>query len=128
MKYRGYTIVMVPWFDSEGMKQWSRMTFRGELDSKFLLKKVVQFIKTEFSKSVDKHWVRLHCIIMNEFDKRAELPEAAQTTLQEATEAWIKRLEEYKDEDEDQPDTVLPHEDTGSAGEPLPTVSDSDQR
>ena len=125
MKYRGHTIVMVPWFDYEGMKQWVRMTFRGELDSKFLLKQVVKFIKTEFQKSVDKHWVRVHCIIMNQYDKLAELPEVAQTTLKEATEAWIKRLEEYPDEDEDSTDTVLPSEDNGVPEAQVSPVQDS---
>lgn len=125
MRYRGQTIVMVPWFDADGMKQWVRMTFNGELDSKFLLKKVVQFIKTEFQKSVDKHWVRVHCIIMNQYDKLAELPEAAKTTFEEAKEAWIKRLEEYTDEDEDSTDSVLPSEDNGVTKESLPTVQDS---
>ena len=128
MRYRGHTIVMVPWFDSEGMKQWTRLTFHGELDKKFLLKKVVQYIKSEFGKSVDKHWVRIHCIMMNQYDKRVELPEAAQTTFEQATEAWIKRLEEAADEDEDQPDSVLPSEDNGVAAAPLPLVPDSDRQ
>ena len=128
MRYRGHTIVMVPWFDSEGMKQWTRLTFHGELDKKFLLKKVVQYIKSEFGKSVDKHWVRIHCIMMNQYDKRVELLEAAQITFEQATEAWIKRLEEAADEDEDQPDSVLPSEDNGVAAAPLPLVPDSDRQ
>jgi len=125
MKYRGYTIVMVPWFDNEGMKQWSRMTFRGQIDRKFLIKQVVKYIKSAFSKSVDKHWVNEHCIIMNEFDKREELPEAAMSTFEAAKEAWIKRLEEAADEDEDNTDPVLPQEDTGSATVPLRPLPDS---
>ena len=123
MKYNGQTIVMVPWYDHEGMKQWSRMTFRGTLDKKFLLKKVVAFVAQEFKKSVDKHWVREHCIIMNEYDKREVLPEAAQSTFEEAKEAWIKRLEEAPDEDEDEPDSILPSEDNGVAESPLSDLS-----
>lgn len=125
MRYIGQTMVMVPWFDHEGMKQWSRLTFVGNMDRKFLYKKVVQWVKLNFGNKVDRAWVQQWCIIMNEHDKLARLPEEAQGTFEEAVEAWIKRLEEYPDEDEDQPDTVLSSEDNGAAEPSLPPVQSS---
>lgn len=125
MRYKGQTIVLVPWFDHEGMKQWTRLTFQGDMDRKFLFKKVVQWVQLNFDKKIDRAWVQKHCPIMNQYDKLVDLPEQALSTFDEAVEAWIKRLEEYSDEDENQPDTVLQSTDNGGAESPLPPVSDS---
>lgn len=126
MKYNGNTTVLVPWFDAEGMKQWSRLTFRGTMDRKFLFKKIVHWVMAEFNKKVDRLWVQQQCVILNEFDKMIDLPEAAQGTFDEAVEAWIKRMETEADENEDQPDTILSGEDNTVSEQPLSDLSHSD--
>lgn len=130
MKLRGQTIVMVPWFDSDGMKQWVRMTFRGEMDSRFMYKQIRLWIKKEFKKHVDKKWIKANCSIINEYldenGKEKNQPLSDDAAFDQLVEDWIKRLESYEDEDES--DTVLSKENTGDSEEPVRPVSDSDKR
>jgi hypothetical protein len=130
MKLKGQTIVMVPWFDSDGMKQWLRLSFRGKMDERFMYRQVVAYIKREFNKTVDKKWIKATCPIINEFkdhsgkEKYQGLSDT--TAFNSMVEDWIKRLE--SDEDEDKSDTILPQEDHGTPELPVQPVSDTDRR
>ena len=104
MILRGRTLVLVPWFDSDGMKQWLRLQFTGSIDKRGLYKKCIRYIKDEFNKSVDKRWLKLHCLFMNEHDPDSPT-KISKTQLNNYIETWIKGLE--TDEDEDDSDSVL---------------------
>lgn len=127
MKLRGQTIVMVPWFEADGMKQWVRMSFRGEIDKRLLYNKVIAYIKQEFGKTVSKGWVDAHCGIINEFlDEKGKTKFNSVSSgagLNQIIEDWIERLQ--ADEDESEPDSVLPGGDNESSELPLRSVPDS---
>ena len=103
MKLTGQTIVLVPWFDAEGMKQWLRMSFNGEMDSRFLYKQIIAYIKKEFGKKVTKAWVKASCPIINERldkkgnERRTQL--SSDNAFMQIVEDFIKDMESNEDED-----------------------------
>jgi len=128
MKLRGQTIVMIPWFQADGMKQWVRMSFRGEIDKRLLYRKIAEYIKQEFDKRIDKKWIDANCGIINEFLDDKGKPKFNSVSsgdgLNKVIEDWIERLE--ADEDEDEPNPVLPSGDNEGSELPLRSVPDSD--
>jgi len=117
---------MVPWWDAEGMKQWLRLTFHGDADSRFIFRQIRVYIKTEFNKVVDKQWIKAHCPIINEAldstgsSKLQRLSDDESFTVM--VDEWIERLE--ADENEDESDTPLQEGDTDSPEQPLCAVPD----
>lgn len=108
MKLKGQTIVMLPWFDSDGMKQWVRLTFRGDMDERFMYKQVRLYIKKEFNKRVDKQWIKAHCPILNEYiykGKERTKQISNNDSFMQLVEEFIKEVE--SNEDEDRADYIL---------------------
>lgn len=128
MKLHGQTIILLPWWDAEGMKQWLRLTFNGTVDSRFMYRQIVAYIKKEFNKTVDKNWVKRNCPMLNEYrdskgkDVRKQISD--DTSFTQLLEEYIQRMESYEDEDE--PDSVLPPENTGSSELPVSSMPNKD--
>lgn len=103
MKLKGQTIVMLPWFDSDGMKQWVRLTFRGEMDARELYKHVRVYIRKEFNKKVDKQWIKANCPILNEYtddkgkDRTKQVSDS--DSFMQLVDEWIREVESNEDED-----------------------------
>jgi len=128
MKLTGQTIVLVPWFDAEGMKQWVQMRFNGEMDSRFLYKQIAAYIKKEFGKRVDKVWIKASCPIINEHqdakgrEKRKQLSDDVSFT--KMVEDFIKDME--SNADEDSADYVLQGGNPEGTEFPVQAVPDKD--
>lgn len=102
MILKGQTIVMVPWFDADGMKQWVRLSFKGEMDERFMYKQVRTYIKKEFNKTVDKRWIKACCPIMNEYidskGKERKKQVSNDDSFLQLVEEFIKEVESNEDE------------------------------
>ena len=109
MKLTGQTIVLIPWFDSDGMKQWVRLSFDGEMTDDFMYRQVRLYIKKEFDKKIDKRWIKAMCPILNEHRDNKGKPKTKQITSDTAftqmIEEFIKGVE--SNEDEDRADYIL---------------------
>lgn len=127
MKLHGETIVLIPYFDHEKMKQWFKLSFVGEMDSRFLYKKLADFIKTEFGQSVSKSWIKKSCPILNEYKdgkkkgSRRQLSHDGSFT--KFANEWCDRME--SNEDEDRADFLLQTGNPEGPTGPLPTVPDT---
>lgn len=106
MIYKGVTKALVPWYDTDGMKQRSLLTFRGDIDKRALLKTIVGFVKLNFKKTVSTTWVKKNVPIINDFvrDGKQSLtlvndPRVFGRQFEDVVEAWIKRLEEAEEDD-----------------------------
>lgn len=101
MKLHGKTVVLVPWFDSTGMKHWVRMQFNGTMDMRKFYSIVINYIKKEFGTTVSKQWVKTQCPMMNEFDSNA--PKITDAQFKESLEAWLQEMQADADKDESDP-------------------------
>ena len=127
MKLLGQTVVLIPYFDHVGMKQWLRLSFNGEMSHKFMYRRITAFIKSEFNKTVSKQWIKRSCPVLNDRrDERTGKLKRKQITDNDAFESmindWIRRIE---DETEDKSDTILQAEDTRTPEEPVRPVPDT---
>lgn len=126
MKLYGQTIVLIPYFDHEGMKQWYRLTFTGEMNRQFMYRQLIKFIKTEFNKSVSKAWIKQCCPIINEYEdgkknKRKQLTsDGAFTKL---VDDWVGEMK--SNEDEDRADYLLQTGNPEGTTGPVRSVPDS---
>lgn len=127
MKLYGDTIVLVPYFDHENMKQWYKLTFIGEMDRKFLYKQIGKFIAKEFNKSVSKAWIKASCPIINEYQygKKAKRQKLLSDdgSFTQLVEDWITGME--SNEDEDRADYLLQTGNLEGATEQVRPVPDS---
>ncbi len=109
--------VMLPWYDTEGNKQWSILTFWGEIAYDTIYKHVKDFILHNFKRNVSTKWVKTFCPIIKE-DEETEEDKAR---IQKAVEAFIERME-LKDENEDGTHTSSEEGSTCKAERPLRIV------
>lgn len=129
MKYHGVTRVIVPWFDTEGMKQRTLLKLEGTIDKRTLFRGIREFCRKNFNKKVSDGWIIKNCPIINQNKSALTMisdPKAIGRQFPKYIEDWIARLEAYDEETDDNgtPDSEssLPAE----AGEqvsdlPLPT-------
>ncbi len=91
--------ILIPWFDSEGSKQWLTMKFSGWVERRKLRRCVRKFIKNTFNKRVSKMY--LNSIITASLMKPCEAQYTRKRATDEEVEAWIGRIQC----DDDTPDT-----------------------
>lgn len=133
MKYTGTTKVIVPWFDTDGMKQRSLLTIEGDITKHKLVFGIQRFIRENFGVNKSKNWVLKNCPIININNDNVGTivsdPNIFGKLFPEHVEAWIKRLEEYNDDaTETGTDSTGTTPDVTKAEEPLcdlPNSSDS---
>lgn len=116
MRLKGSTIVLVPWFSTDGQKNWFNCKFTGDLDRRRLFREIAKHIKRALQRTVSKKWMRSSILIVN----NPLVRDASQAEI----DAFINRMELHEDEIEGHPE---------SAGSPaqeaegnLPSVSPQD--
>lgn len=132
MIYRGETIIRIPWFDTEGKKNWSQLRINGDIDRRRLLRGVCDFAKKNFNKTVSNAWVLKNCLIINVAllrGKNKVTPISHQSAFdkhfEEWKEGWIARLEaETEDETDDEANTSGEGSPVEGAEPSLQVVSD----
>lgn len=127
MKYFGKTKVLVPWFDTDGMKQRSLIILEGTIDKRALLKGIHNFIKTNFHKTVSNTWILKNCPIINQYDGNLTMvsnTEAIGRQFSEEVNAWLTRLEEEADAIEAGTDSGNTIQDTTGTTESVPALQD----
>ena len=96
MRYEETTIVLVPWFDTDGNKNWFNFKFKGSVDRRRIYREVIRHVKRALNRQVSKRFLRENVRIIPQ-----DVPQTEKETL-DAIEAFIQRME--YNEDEDQPD------------------------
>lgn len=91
MKLLGNTVVLAPWFDTDGNKNWFNFKFSGAVDRRRVFREIRKHIKNALSVSVSKKWIMENCLILNNPDVRQP--------SQSEIEAFIQRMELHEDED-----------------------------
>lgn len=120
-KLKGQTKVMIPWEDTEGKRQYSMLTFDGDLYVSKMHSIIREFVKDNFKVDVDKDWLDNVPLVVNQYDDPVEVSESEADRI---VEEFIQRME-TDDEDEDYPDTDSTGGNAQEAEEPLPVVSDT---
>lgn len=119
-KYLEHTKAMVPYFETDGSKQWAMMTFTGRIHNNKVIHEVRRFIEHNFKVKVSKEWVKVHVPIIS---TNIEDIKAREGNMGAAVEEFIKRIEQ-RDENEDGTDTEGQSSNVTSPEEPLRSVSD----
>lgn len=119
--FLGTTKVFIPWKDTDGMKQWSVLTFKGDANAERLFREVRKFIKHNFRNRVTNEWIMSRCRIWNSEENPAAKPVTKRPTNKQVEE-FIQRIQ---DADEDGADTVSENGNAQEAKEPLPPVPDT---
>lgn len=121
--FKGTTKVFVPWKDTEGMKQWTVLTFTGDAESEKLLAEVRKFIRHNFKKRKSNKWILNMCRMWNSEEEPA--PKMTVKEQDKAIEDFIQRIQS-NDEDEVGTHTDSETPDAGKATGALPTVPTQD--
>lgn len=83
------TRVLVPWFDTDGNKNWMNFLFVGDVDKRRAYREIYKTVKKTLQRSVSKEWIRVHCLFQAPEDEAKQIKEA----LDNFIEHWIDRLE-----------------------------------
>lgn len=116
--------VLVPWFDTDGNKQWSNVKFTGWVDRRVLRRCLRKFIKTNFNTSVSKSY--LDALISESVQLITDKPVDRRIVSDREVEEWIQRIQCNDDDNEidDEAVTRVQDEPCGEAGMALPVVQD----
>lgn len=114
MKLYGETKVMVPWFDSDGMKQWQMLTFRADeghgIDKRWLLRQIEAHIKKAFGKKMSHTWIKKNCPVINSEEALPGVSHdsAYEKYMDDFVARWVDRMQQEGEdaEDEDERDTA----------------------
>lgn len=105
MRYYGVTKVIIPWFDTEGMRQWSILTYNGGVDRRRILREMRKFAKRNFKKVVPKNWLCAQQIV-NTYDPNKKLTEAEETSFNTALHEYLTKIHDEADAIEAGTDTA----------------------
>ena len=97
-------VILVPWFDTDGMKQRSYLKFTGECDMRLLVKAVQGFITENFG-SVSRDYVRALIKANLRVLKKSSAHKEQVLASDELIENWIQGLQDAEDQDEGHPGT-----------------------
>lgn len=119
-------VVIIPWFDNEGMKQRSHLMFKGTVDKRRMRRELFRFMRVNFNCKPHSLFVngtldaniRAFCTVMNPAMRIA----SRKTGLDQAIEEWLQRIQDEPDESEGCTESkeVLP----GSPEEPMPVMQE----
>lgn len=121
-KLTGQTKIMIPYIDSEGMRQFQMITLNGKVYASKMYAGIKKFVLDNYGVKVDKDWLTHVPLIVNSNDPEVQITEEEK---QRIVDSFIERME-LKDDDEieDGADSGSESEAAVEAGEPLCTVSD----
>ena len=119
-KLKGTTKILIPWFDTDGNRQYSMLTLTGTIYASKMYAGIRQFVKHNFGVDVDKDWLYHVPLISNQYDPEVAVTDEERDQL---IEEFIQRME-LKDEIEDEPTAGDQSQDACEASEPLRSLSD----
>lgn len=119
-KLSGTTKILIPWFDTDGNRQYSMLTLTGTIYASKMYAGIRQFVKHNFGVDVDKDWLYHVPLISNQYDPEVAVTDEERDQL---IEEFIQRME-LKDEIEDEPTAGDQSQDACEASEPLRSVQD----
>lgn len=125
-KLTGTTKILIPYFDTEGMRQWTMITLTGSIYASKMYAGIREFVKKNFGIEVDKDWLIHIPLITNSNDPELAVSEDESKQL---IEELIQRLE-LKDEDESDTDTAIessPAEEATASVRPVSEPSTGEQ-
>lgn len=120
-KLKGTTKILIPWFDSEGQRQYSMITLTGTIYASKMYAGIKDFVKQNFNVEVDKDWLAHVPLISNSEDPEIKVTDEERDQL---IEEFIQRMELKDDEIENEPTGGSESEDADKASEPLRTLPD----
>jgi hypothetical protein len=100
MKLLGETKVMLPWFDTDGNKNWSVLTFKGDVDHRRVRREIRKFVLHNFKRRVSNRWIDEMAVI-NPQDAEVQ----PRIVTDEEVEAFIQRMRYEENEDGAHPDS-----------------------
>src|ERR1043165_7344338 len=92
--YHGVTKVIIPWFDTEGYKQYSILTFSGDrVHRKRIWREIRKFCLRNFKRKVTKRFIR-GLPIVNTYDpQRIQINAELEERQQRAIDEMIQRMQ-----------------------------------
>ena len=118
-KLNGTTKVIIPYFDTDGYRQYSLITLNGTLYASKVYAGIRQFVRDNFGTEVDTDWLHNVPLIANEHDPEAKVSD---TEWNHIMESLIDRWELKDDEIEDLADTGDSGEDACEAEKQMLTM------
>ena len=101
-------VIMIPWFDTEGMKQRAFLCFKGDVDRRRVYREVRRWAKLNFNKTMPsaeiKQIVAINARTFTNVINPAQRAANRAVGLDALVDEWIKRIQDDT-EDEGQPDT-----------------------
>ena len=118
-------LILLPWFDTDGNKQWSTLKFIGWVERRKLRRCIRKFINNTFNKTVSKTY--LDEIITASLASGS----TAQYTRKRATdaevEAWLERIQCDDDTPDSEGDAYIQNEPAGEARLEVSAMPDQSQ-
>ena len=112
-------VIIIPWFDSEGMKQRTHLCFNGEVDHRRVVRELRRWAKMKFNANMSSEWakavLKANVTAFRTVIKPAMAIADRKVGLNQRIEDWIQRIQ---DDPEDENES-----DTGSQGD-LPETSE----
>lgn len=124
MKYNACHI-LIPYFDSDGMKQWVKIYVASVIDRRKVYRGVRKYVKDNFKKKVSNDWVKAHCIIEGDtyINPLRQSTEARAKLRSEMDTLYLQLWEAEQNADKDGAYSGDQNEDTGGARNALRPVS-----
>lgn len=101
-------VIIVPWFDSEGMKQRTHLCFKGLVDVRRVQRELRRWAKLNFKTVMSTKWakaiIKANKVAFTQVMQPAVVIADKKTQLNQRIEDWIKRIQDDT-EDEGEPDT-----------------------
>lgn len=125
-KLLGKTKVLIPYYDTEGARQYTMITIEGDIYASKLYAGIKEFARANFGVEVNKDWLHHVPLIVNEHDPEVKISEEEKNQL---IEEFIQRME-LKDDDETESGSVTGSEteDVAQAGQPLCAMPDQPEQ
>jgi len=104
MRYSGHTKVLIPWYDTEGMKNWMLLSFIGDVDRRRVLAEIRKTVKKQLGRSISKKWIKENVMIVPNSADTVQTDEMSAAELRAKTEAFIQRMESDADNEGTNPE------------------------
>ena len=116
--------ILVPWFDTDGNKQWSNVKFTGWVHRRVLRRCLRKFIKANFGLQARKSY--LDALITMSCLRPSDATYVRKRATDAEVEEWIGRIQCNDDDNEtdDEAITSIQNEPSGEARLALPVVQD----
>lgn len=123
MRIAAGTKVMLPYYDSEGYKQWLLITLQSDVDRRRLYRVLRKLAFNTFNKVVDNTWIKYSSLMVMPSGHHVGLTDLTRSqNINKMVEEFIQRIQ--YNEIEDSTDTSSNSDNTQDAEQPLCTMQD----